>query len=44
MAVCRSEVVAGVEVDDCVGNPNADIVYAVPRIYGRFDLFLGIGF
>jgi hypothetical protein len=43
IATCTSDVIDGVEVDHCVGNPNADSVTDVPRVRVRFDLGVGIG-
>ena len=43
IAVCTSHVVDGVEVDDCVGNPNANIVTDVPDVRVRLDLRIGLG-
>jgi hypothetical protein len=44
VATCTSDVVDGVEVDYCVGNPNSNIVSDVPSVNVRWDLNLGIGF
>jgi hypothetical protein len=44
IATCTSDVVDGVEVDYCVGNPNANIVSDVPSVNVRWDFNLGIGF
>jgi hypothetical protein len=44
VATCTSEVVDGVEVDHCVGNPNANIVTEVPGVNVEFEFGLGIGF
>jgi hypothetical protein len=43
VAVCASHVVDGVEVDDCVGNPNANSVTDVPDVRVRLDLRIGFG-
>jgi hypothetical protein len=43
VAVCTSHVVDGVEVDDCVGNPNADSGIDVPDVRVRLDLRIGVG-
>lgn len=43
VAVCTSDIEDGVEVDDCVGNPNAIDVADVPRVWVRLDLILGLG-
>jgi hypothetical protein len=46
IATCTSDVVDGVEVDTCVGNPNANIVTDVPgvNVGFEFDFGIGIGF
>jgi hypothetical protein len=44
VATCTSDVIDGVEVDYCVGNPNANIVTGVPGVNVEFELGLGIGF
>ena len=44
VATCTSEVVDGVEVDYCVGNPNANTVTGVPGVNVDFEFNLGIGF
>jgi hypothetical protein len=43
VAVCTSHVVDGVEVDDCVGNPNANSITDVPDVRVRLDLRIGFG-
>ena len=43
VAVCTSHVVDGVEVDDCVGNPNANSVTDVPDVRVKLDLRIGFG-
>jgi hypothetical protein len=43
VAVCASHVVDGVEVDDCVGNPNANSVTDVPDVRVKLDLRIGFG-
>lgn len=45
LADCTSDVVDGVEVDYCVGNPNAnpDSVIGVPGVDVDFEFGLGIG-
>jgi hypothetical protein len=43
VATCKSDVIDGVEVDYCVGNPNADVVTDVPGVNVEFELSLGIG-
>jgi hypothetical protein len=44
VATCTSDVVDGVEVDYCVGNPNANIVTEVPGVNVEFEFGLGIAF
>jgi hypothetical protein len=46
VATCTSEVIDGVEVDTCVGNPNANTVTGVPgvNVGFEFDFGIGIGF
>ena len=44
LATCTSEVVDGVEVDYCVGNPNANVVTSVPGVNVEFEFGLGIAF
>jgi hypothetical protein len=44
VATCTSDVIDGVEVDTCVGNPNANIVTDVPGVNVDFEFNLGIGF
>ena len=39
-----SDVIDGVEVDYCVGNPNSNIVTEVPGVNVEFEFGLGIGF
>ena len=45
IATCTSDVVDGVEVDSCIGNPNApgDTVTGVPGVNVDFEFGLGIG-
>ena len=43
-ATCTSDVIDGVEVDTCVGNPNSNIVTEVPGVNVEFEFGLGIGF
>ena len=43
VANCTSDVIDGVEVDYCVGNPNANIVTDVPAVNVEFEFGLGIG-
>ena len=42
-ANCTSDVIDGVEVDTCVGNPNANTVTDVPGVNVDFEFSLGIG-
>ena len=44
MANCTSDVIDGVEVDTCVGNPNANTVTEVPGVNVEFELGLGVAF
>ena len=44
VATCTSDVIDGVEVDTCVGNPNANTVTQVPGVNVEWELGLGIGF
>jgi hypothetical protein len=44
VATCTSDVVDGVEVDYCVGNPNSNVVTDVPGVNVEFEFGLGIGF
>jgi hypothetical protein len=44
LAVCTSDVIDGVEVDYCVGNPNANTTTGVPGVNVGFELNLGLGF
>ena len=43
LATCSSEVVDGVEVDYCVGNPNVDTATDVPSVNVGFEFTLGFG-
>ncbi|MUL85368.1 MULTISPECIES: hypothetical protein [unclassified Mycolicibacterium] len=45
IATCTSDVIDGIEVDYCVGNPNAnaDTVTGVPGVNVDFEFGLGIG-
>ena len=43
-ANCTSDVIDGVEVDTCVGNPNANTVTDVPGVKVDFEFNFGIGF
>ncbi len=44
VANCTSDVVDGVEVDYCVGNPNPNTVTDVPGVNVDFEFNVGIGF
>ena len=44
VATCTSDVVDGVEVDYCVGNPNSNVVTDVPGVNVEFEFGLGIAF
>ena len=46
LATCTSDIIDGVEVDTCVGNPNANTVTGVPgvNVGFEFDFGIGIGF
>jgi hypothetical protein len=44
VANCTSDVIDGVEVDTCVGNPNANTVADVPGVNVGFKFDFGIGF
>jgi len=44
VATCTSDVIDGVEVDYCVGNPNANSVTDVPGVNVEFEFGLGIAF
>lgn len=44
VATCTSDVVDGVEVDYCVGNPNANTVTGVPSVNVDVEFGLGIAF
>jgi hypothetical protein len=44
VANCTSDVIDGVEVDYCVGNPNANTVTDVPGVNVDFEFNFGIGF
>jgi hypothetical protein len=43
VATCTSDIIDGVEVDTCVGNPNANTVTGVPGVNVGFELDFGIG-
>lgn len=42
VATCTSDVVDGVEVDYCVGNPNSDTVTGVPGVNVDFEFGVGL--
>jgi hypothetical protein len=44
VATCTSDVIDGVEVDTCVGNPNASTVSDVPGVNVEFEFGLGVAF
>jgi hypothetical protein len=44
VANCTSDVIDGVEVDTCVGNPNATTVTDLPGVNVGFEFNFGIGF
>ena len=44
VATCTSHVIDGVEVDYCVGNPDANVVTEVPRVNVEFEFGAGIAF
>ena len=44
VATCTSDVIDGVEVDTCVGNPNANTVTDVPGVNVEFEFGLGVAF
>ena len=44
VATCTSDIIDGVEVDTCVGNPNANTVSDVPGVNVEFDFGVGIAF
>jgi hypothetical protein len=44
VATCTSDIVDGVEVDTCVGNPNANTVTEVPGVNVEFEFGLGVAF
>jgi hypothetical protein len=41
---CTSDIVDGVEVDTCVGNPNANTVSDLPAVNVEFEFGLGVAF
>ena len=44
VATCTSDVIDGVEVDTCVGNPNASTVSDLPAVNVEFEFGLGVAF
>lgn len=44
VATCTSDIIDGVEVDTCVGNPNANTVSDLPAVNVEFEFGLGIAF
>ena len=44
VATCTSDIIDGVEVDTCVGNPNANTVSDVPAVNVEFEFGLGVAF
>jgi hypothetical protein len=44
LANCTSDVVDGVEVDYCVGNPNASTISDVPGVNVEFEFGIGVAF
>ena len=44
VATCTSDVIDGVAVDYCVGNPISNIVTDVPGVNVEFEFGLGVGF
>ena len=44
VATCTSDVIDGVEVDTCVGNPNASAVSDLPGVNVEFEFGLGVAF
>jgi hypothetical protein len=42
-ALCSSEVSSGVEVDNCVPNPNANITSDVPGVEVKLEGGVGVG-
>ena len=44
VATCTSDVIDGVEVDTCVGNPHATTVSDLPAVNVEFEFGLGIAF
>jgi hypothetical protein len=44
LATCTSDIIDGVEVDTCAGNPNANTVTEVPGVNVEFEFGLGVAF
>jgi hypothetical protein len=44
LATCTSDIIDGVEVDTCVGNPNANTVTGVPGVNVGFEFGLGVAY
>jgi hypothetical protein len=44
VATCTSDIVDGVEVDTCVGSPNANTVSDLPAVNVEFEFGLGAAF
>jgi hypothetical protein len=44
VATCTSDIIDGVEVDTCVGNPNASTVSDIPAVNVEFEFGLGVAF
>ncbi len=44
VATCTSDIIDGVEVDTCVGNPNANTVSDLPAVNVEFEFGLGVAF
>ena len=43
VATCTSDIIDGVEVDYCVGNPNSNVLTEPPGVNVEFEFELGIG-
>jgi hypothetical protein len=44
VATSTSDIIDGVEVDTCVGNPNANTVTGVPGVNVGFEFGLGVAY
>jgi hypothetical protein len=44
LATCTSDVIDGVEMDTCVGNPNASTYSDLPGVNVEFDFGIGVAF